>query len=779
MKLLPALLLLTSFCSHAFSQNYEWQLLQNSPIPDSSSQRFEDVYFPNLTTGYIAQYTGKIYKTVNGGNSWTLNNTSVDFPNANYRCLGFFDAQNGILGTLRFNQPLYRTSNGGLNWIQVGIPEPRPYGICGISIVNNDVAYAVGRYSAPAHVIRTTNKGVNWVSLPVDTSQVRTLVDCHFWSPDSGIIVGGYTRTSYQVGNAVVLITSNGGANWQRVYISNRTGEWCWKISFISRTTGFVSIERHSGLSYFLKTTDGGYTWQEKVFREYDQEGIGFINENTGWIGGWTGPTYKTTNGGDNWFQLPWGYFINRYRFMNNFTAGYAVGDRVYKLMPDNSAQPLSKFAVIGDYGLAGGNLGAVSSYVKSWNPDIVITAGNNNYETGSAMTIDENVGQYFSSYIFPYNGNYGSGDTVNRFFPALGEVDWLTPNAAPYLNYFTLPGNERYYEHYSGNVGFFAINSDPNEPDGVDSNSVQGQWLRDRLQQSSAKWNIVYFNHPPYTSGTTHGPSEYMRWPFKAWGAHAVISGREHNYERIMLDGFPYFVNGLGGKSIHPFGTPVAGSVARFNSDYGFMMGYEHPQHLEFRFYTRTGLLKDAYIMYSPPKQLSMNVMLEAFVDAVPNPTSGELIHCFLRSASPPYEFVDSAKARLNLGSITQFDFNYAANSTDYYLVVKHRNSLETWSSSGVRFQNGFAFYNFTDSASKAYGNNLILKQGVYCIYSGDVNQDGTIDAADFGLIDNGAFNFLTGQVPEDLNGDLTVDAFDLSLVDNNSFNFVTVIRP
>jgi photosystem II stability/assembly factor-like uncharacterized protein len=763
----------------ARSQNYDWQLLTNSPVPDSASQRFEDIYFADLNTGYIAQYTGKIYKTINGGNSWTLNITSPDFPNANYRSLGFFTPQSGLLGTLRFNQPLFRTTNGGTNWIQVGLPEPRPYGICGISIVNANVAYAVGRYAAPANVIKTTNQGANWTSLPMDTSLVRSLVDCYFWSADSGIVVGGYSRTSYQVGNAVVLITTNGGASWQRVYKSDRTGEWCWKISFISRSNGFISIERHSGLSYFLKTIDGGFSWQEKVFREYDQEGIGFINDNTGWIGGWTGPTYKTTNGGNNWFQVPWGYFVNRFRFLNNFTSGYAVGDRVYKFLPDNGPNPLSKFAIIGDYGKAGSNIQGVSSYIHSWNPDFVITAGNNNYETGSALTIDDNVGQYFSRYIHPYTGNYGTGDTVNRFFPALGEVDWLSSNASPYLNYFSLPGNERYYDFAKGNVHFFAIDSDPNEPDGIDSNSLQAQWLKSRLAQSGGEWNVVYFNHPPYTSGTTAGPSPIMRWPFKQWGAHAVISGREHNYERLLIDGIPYFVNGAGGKSIYPFGNPVAGSIVRYNSNYGFMMGYEFPEYLEFRFFTKTGIPIDSYRIYSTPKTLSLTFQIEGYVDTPPSPTTGEIAVVYLRRTTAPYDAVDTAKSMISSNGTTNFTFSRATNNTDYYIVVQHKNTIETWSSAGVRFTNGVAQYNFTDSASKAYGNNIIFKSGKYCIYSGDVNQDGIIDATDFGLVDNSAFYFTGGQVTEDLNGDFFVDAYDLSIVDNNSFNFVSVIRP
>ena len=56
------------------------------------------------------------------------------------------------------------------------------------------------------------------------------------------------------------------------------------------------------------------------------------------------------------------------------------------------------------------------------------------------------------------------------------------------------------------------------------------------------------------------------MRWPFQAWGASAVVAGHAHSYERIMIAGFPYFVNGAGGHGTTAFDiTPVAGTVVRY----------------------------------------------------------------------------------------------------------------------------------------------------------------------------------------------------------------------
>src|SRR2546426_179663 len=71
------------------------------------------------------------------------------------------------------------------------------------------------------------------------------------------------------------------------------------------------------------------------------------------------------------------------------------------------------RFAVIGDYGYAGQAELDVANLVRSWNPNFIITTGDNNYESGSASTIDQNIGQYYHSFIFPYVGKYGAGSST------------------------------------------------------------------------------------------------------------------------------------------------------------------------------------------------------------------------------------------------------------------------------------------------------------------------------------------------------------------------------
>lgn len=258
-------------------------------------------------------------------------------------------------------------------------------------------------------------------------------------------------------------------------------------------------------------------------------------------------------------------------------------------------------FAVIGDFGLAGPAAEAVATLVSSWEPDFIITTGDNNYPNGEAETIDENVGQYYADYIYPYTGSYTRTATVdyNRFFPSLGNHDYYSMNGAqPYLDYFTLPGNERYYDFRWGPVHLFAVNSDYNEPDGIRADSAQGVWLRDGLAASDAPWRVVYMHVAPYSSGR-HGSTPVLQWPYAEWGATAVIAAHDHVYERLLIEGIAYFVNGLGGSpAIYPFAEIVPGSQVRFNEDHGAMLVEATADEITFRFITHTGEVIDEYTL-------------------------------------------------------------------------------------------------------------------------------------------------------------------------------------
>ena len=186
------------------------------------------------------------------------------------------------------------------------------------------------------------------------------------------------------------------------------------------------------------------------------------------------------------------------------------------------------------------------------------------------------------------------------------------------------------------------------------------------------------------------------------------------------------------------------------------------------------------SYFIYpSSSKELQITALIEGFYESgimIPDTVKIEL-----HSSSYPFSLVDEAETVLSSNGEAIANFFSAAEATNYYIVVKHRNSIETWSSSTPSFSGGLMSYNFTDNINKAYGDNLKLKSGKYCIFSGDIiPQDGLIDLSDVISVINDGNSFLIGEaLPTDLNGDQLVDLADIILVINNANAFVSKQSP
>jgi hypothetical protein len=117
------------------------------------------------------------------------------------------------------------------------------------------------------------------------------------------------------------------------------------------------------------------------------------------------------------------------------------------------------------------------------------------------------------------------------------------------------------------------------------------------------------------------------------------------------------------------------------------------------------------------------------------------------------------------------------------FYIGLKHRNHLETWSGQSVAISYN-TIYSFKDQAEKALSDGVnpgmkYLGPNQFAIYSGDVNLDGTIDLFDLQQVENDAASFVFGYEYSDVNGDTVSDLFDLQIIENNSTLFIFSTRP
>ncbi len=165
---------------------------------------------------------------------------------------------------------------------------------------------------------------------------------------------------------------------------------------------------------------------------------------------------------------------------------------------------------------------------------------------------------------------------------------------------------------------------------------------------------------------------------------------------------------------------------------------------------------------------------------EAVPNslPTEVDIILVELHDQQT-YALVDAQWAILNTDGTATVPFTQSAG--DYYIAIKHRNTVQTWSAAPVALSDTAPLYDFTIASDKAYGDNQVqVEQGVWAFFTGDLNQDEFIDGNDFPEFDADSFNGVAQQyVATDMNGDGFVDGNDFPVFDNNSFNGVTSVHP
>lgn len=184
-------------------------------------------------------------------------------------------------------------------------------------------------------------------------------------------------------------------------------------------------------------------------------------------------------------------------------------------------------------------------------------------------------------------------------------------------------------------------------------------------------------------------------------------------------------------------------------------------------------------YVYPTNSKELNLTALIEGFYDGGTDIMISDTVTVELRNSINPWNLVEETKSLLNSSGSGIVNFFSASEGTNYYVVIKHRNALETWSANTPQFVNGTLNYDFTSAQNQAYGNNLMQKGTKWCLYSGDVDHDGSVDLTDMIEVDNDNAIFVTGYVPSDVNGDGSTDLSDMIIVDNNNAAFVGKVTP
>lgn len=268
--------------------------------------------------------------------------------------------------------------------------------------------------------------------------------------------------------------------------------------------------------------------------------------------------------------------------------------------------RPVTNVAIIGDYGTASVNTSAVATMVKSFDPEAILTLGDNSYPEFRLDNVQANIADHYCDYIYnpgaPENlrcdGN-AAAERQNRFFPTTGNHDYGgRGDLDDYLAYFDLPGNERYYSVRVGTAEFFFVDSHAplTYPE-------QQAWLAEATAASGAIFKIAVLHHSPYSVGN-HGDNPRVQWDFAAYGIQVVLTGHDHDYQRFEVDDVTYIVNGVGGAPIRNdcgHQSSRAGSpIFCQGAEYGALLASASDEEfrLEFRTVTQGYPTKDVVVV-------------------------------------------------------------------------------------------------------------------------------------------------------------------------------------
>lgn len=318
-----------------------WRTLKTEAYTLNNKQ--DAIAFADAQTGWYGNGTGRVYRTTNGGETWSL---AWRHAGTYVRALEFADARTGFLGNVgpgyfdnvTDTTPLYVTRDAGATWEPVVYEGPRVKGICAIDVLHasdgRTIIHAGGRVGGPAAMIESQDGGATWRSR--DMSAVTGMVlDIKFIDAATGFIAGA-SEAGEDKAHARILKTTDGGATWRSVYESARASDNNWKLAFPSARVGYATIisydaPKSDARGYVAKTEDGGEHWSPLVVTKDSQwipYGIAFVDELRGFVGGSTGG-YETFDGGRSWRKVPLGISTNKMRVVtmpNGRNRVFAVG---------------------------------------------------------------------------------------------------------------------------------------------------------------------------------------------------------------------------------------------------------------------------------------------------------------------------------------------------------------------------------------------------------------------------------------------------------------------
>lgn len=693
------------------------------------------LYFINSNTGYLTGGTrARFFKTTDGGLTWQDQSFSPVVPANTYTAVCATDTSHVFLALSGTSRKIYTHLPGQDSAWKVKFLPGTQTNVVITDIIFKDAntGYACGN---PNYFAYTTDGGVTWTQSTPTASSTTGQRDLTYDFSNSTLYMAGQYFSIFK--------STNDGVTWDSLFFydnSNVNQPNPFIIYGMGASGNDLAVVGANGICNL--SNDGGGSWRNKNYSAnpaYTYYSTIVLKSVTGdvWVAGSGGGMMYSSNGGTNWSPrtTSHGYSIltmsmptSSIGYIGGGSASFGVsecskttdGGNTWTLLstpsPMNAYQINSLFFIDANTGWAAG-------FASPFTPALVTktTDGGATWVTqtlqgspnGSAISVqmtDANNG-----YVFASAGLFRTTD---------GGATWIK-NTNSYLS-TNLWSN------------MFVLNKDVVYLNGTGTGTTVGSTKKVvRTLDGGTTWTDLTGNLL-YT--TTVFRTKWLNLK------HGTISGTNGYMAKTTNGGLNWSESNPGFSTTVDIAFPDKNTwytVCDRNISYPIGRKYENLTSIS----------------------VNVNSLMEGFWNGKPLVTDTVTVE--LHSASSPYALVDQAREVVNINGYATYEF-YTATAGSYYIVVKHRNSLETWSSAPVAMTAGGNYnYDFTTAATQAYGSNMVYKLGSYCMYSGDVDQDDIIDAFDLSLVENNIGN--SGYINPDVTGDDYVDGSDVATVENN----------
>lgn len=770
---------------------------------------FNSVYSNDGSTVWAVGNNGLICYSNDGGQNWgssivgSLTHNSVFATNSNIIAVG-------NSGSIRV-----RLINGDFwSFIPTGLQN-----LNSVNFINDDTGWIVGDAGS---IYITTDAGLTWNSQTSPVSE--NLNSVKMFSSNSGLACGNNGKVIYWNGtdwnvystsvsynllsvdkknNTIIATAEDGiiiksvddGNNWSIINLKSEVKPNVTSV-FMFDENIFYSC---GGGGFIRKSNDGGssFTFQENPMMG-NLVDIYFYNSNQGWaVSSLNNAVLRTTNGGVNWL-LSTGTTVN-YSWSLKQSGSGNIGHG-FCLHPFNKN---AVFIAMGNKVFRSYNKGETWTQISTLSPGskahtFFVSSVDSNYMIAS---MDESAGKILRSTNYGLNWSVTwTGALTSYGMPLM--ADQTTPNQV-YLN----PDNSVLLKSTNWGLNWSSVGTKVfRSPDNITvawenpdviyiGDGVTGSGVAELFKTTNGglNWTLVHTvsgSEIPFTVVSRLDPNLTYH---SCWSSGGIWkSGNQWtSFNQAAATGNAWAVD-IAKDDPTVVGYGVYGSTVYYSTNSGSTFASSSvgsSPEAGMLFYDRGTLLSQKgggvykmNINYNVPvvlENLQLTALVEGFYNSSIDQMTEDTITVFLRNSNSPYAAVDSAKAKLNTAGAGSYIFKNAVDGVNYFLQLRHRNALETWSKNVLNFTGSLMNYNFTSDSAKAYGNNMIKYGSKWVLYVGDLNREGLIDGTDLSMVDNAISIFTSGYAIEDCNGDNIVDGSDGILVENNSSNFVGVLKP